>query len=114
MAERRMISKKVIYKNSFLDLNEGAIALYMFLIIEADDDGFVDGLRRIPRCPFATEENLSLLINSGYVIKFRSGVLLIAHWKKQNVVARDRYTPTEYKAEKAQVYIDDDGSYRQV
>ena len=112
MAERRMISKKIIYKNSFLDLSDGAISLYLFLIIEADDDGFVDGLRRMPRCSFVSRKNLSELINAGFVIQFKSGVLLIVHWKKQNSVARDRYSPTEYKAELSQVFIDDDGSYR--
>ena len=41
MAERRMISKSLLMDNSFLSLGNDSKALYIYLLIFADDDGFV-------------------------------------------------------------------------
>lgn len=41
MAERRMISKSLLMDNEFLSLSNDEKALYFYLLMFADDDGFI-------------------------------------------------------------------------
>src|SRR5207244_3191550 len=36
-------------------------------------------------------------------IRFQSGVIVVTHWKQNNYLRNDRYTPTIYKAERDQL-----------
>lgn len=47
MAEKRMLSKKVLDTDAFLDMPLSAQALYFHLVINADDEGFVGNPKRI-------------------------------------------------------------------
>ena len=42
MAERRMMSKKIIHSDAFLDMPATSQNLYFHLLLEADDEGFVN------------------------------------------------------------------------
>ena len=47
MAEKRMLSKKVLDTDAFLDMPLSAQALYFHLVINADDEGFGGNPKRI-------------------------------------------------------------------
>ena len=61
MAVRRMISVNVVSGDAFLDLPVGAQALYFHLVLQGDDDGFVNSPRGVMRMVGAAEEDLRLL-----------------------------------------------------
>ena len=65
MAERRMVSKGIIRQDKFLDLTLGAQALYMHLLAEADDEGFVGNPKRIRLMVGASDKDLKRLYESG-------------------------------------------------
>ena len=111
MADRRMISKKLILSDSFDTLAEKAKLLYLRLIIEADDDGFVGGLRHILSAAGVNKRSLEALCDKGFTILFSSGVVVVRHWKIHNRVPKDRYTPTMYIAEREQLTLDESGAY---
>lgn len=69
MADRRMFHKNVVESDAFLDMPTSAQALYFHIGMYADDDGFVNGPRRIARLIGASNEDLQLLI-----------VLLLLHY----------------------------------
>jgi len=48
----------------------------------------------------AGEDDLKVLLSKGFVIPFESGVIVITHWKQNNYIQSDRYTPTIYRQEK--------------
>jgi hypothetical protein len=48
----------------------------------------------------AGEDDLKVLLAKGFVIRFETGVIVITHWKQNNYLRNDRYTPTIYKAER--------------
>ena len=50
-------------------------------------------------------DDLNLLAAKGFVRPFESGVLVIVDWKKNNLLRPDRYTPTQFQKEKAQLGI---------
>lgn len=101
MAKRRMFSQQITESDSFLDMPLSAQALYFHLGMSADDDGFVNNPRRIQRVVGANDDDLKLLIAKKFIITFESGVIVIKHWKINNYIPKDRYTPTVYQEEKA-------------
>ena len=100
MAKRRMFSQQITDSDSFLDMPLSAQALYFHLGMTADDDGFVNNPKRIQRVIGANEDDLKLLIAKKFIIAFESGVVVIKHWKINNAIRSDRYTPTVDTEEK--------------
>ena len=112
MARRRMIAGRIIGQDAFLEMSSGAQALYYQLIVEADDDGFVANPKKITRGVGRTASELEELIDSGYVLRFGSGVVVITHWNAQNEIKKDRYNSTVYKAEYEQLCLDSEQAYQ--
>lgn len=105
MAERRMISKKVIDSDEFFELTDKAKAFYIYLILEADDDGFIGNLKAVTRGCGANTKTVESLINQGLLLHFSDKVAAITHWPMQNKVRSDRYTKTLYQKEFAQLKV---------
>lgn len=99
MAERRMISKSVLASDRFLDMSKPAQALYIQLILEADDDGFLSSRKRVMRVSLASEESYLELLANHFVCEFDNGILVVLDWPLMNHVQKDRYVPTVYQNE---------------
>ncbi len=99
MAERRMIAKSVIDNDKFADLSVNARLLYVYMILYADDYGFVNSVKRLMRETEATEKDLDSLTGSGFAIRFESGVYLIAHWLLMNKIQPSRIKETVFTQE---------------
>ena len=100
MAERRMFAKSVVLDDKFLSLPLSARCLYFMLGMEADDDGFVGAPKRVMRTCGVNKHALQLLEDAGYLHSFDSGVVAIVHWSRNNLLRKDRYTPTVYEKER--------------
>ena len=111
MANRRLMSKSVLYSDSFSTLSADAAKLYIYMILESDDDGFIGHMRQVVMIAEVKEEALEELINKGFVIRFKSGVCVVVHWRIHNIIDRTGYTPTEFKIERSQVYVNDEYIY---
>src|SRR6267142_4842881 len=98
MAQRRMFSSQIVSSDEFLEMPLTSQALYFHLGMSADDDGFVSP-RKVLRMTGAGEDDLKVLIAKNFVIRFQSGVIVVTHWKQNNYLRNDRYTPTIYKEE---------------
>jgi hypothetical protein len=102
MAQRRMFSSQIVNSDEFLEMPLTSQALYFHLGMSADDDGFVSP-RKILRMTGAGDDDLKVLLAKGFAIHFLSGVIVITHWKQNNYIQKDRYTPTIYTKERAQL-----------
>jgi len=111
MADRRMFTQKIIDSDSFLDMPLSAQSLYFHLNMRADDDGFINNPKKIQRMIGATEDDLKLLFAKRFVLGFESGVIVIKHWRMHNLIRKDRYHPTVYQEEMAEIGIKENGSY---
>jgi hypothetical protein len=94
-----MFSSQIVSSDDFLEMPLTSQALYFHLGMSADDDGFVSP-RKVLRMTGAGQDDLKVLIAKNFVIPFESGVIVITHWKQNNYLRNDRYTPTIYKAER--------------
>ena len=111
MAERRMISKKIVCTDKFLSLSDKSKIAYFYLLMEADDDGFIGNVRAVMSMCGIGLKSLTPLIENDYLLWFNSGVAAIAHWRAQNRVPKDRYTPTIYIDECSKLALDDNMKY---
>ena len=57
---------------------------------------------------------MKLLIAKQFTIPFESGVVVIKHWRLHNYIQKDRYKPTIYQDEKAQLNVENNGVYENV
>src|SRR3984893_9667332 len=102
MAQRRMFSAQIVNADAFLDMPISSQALYFHLGMSADDDGFVSP-RKVLRMIGVGDDDLKVLLSKGFVIPFDSGVIVITHWKQNNYIQADRYSPSIYKEERAKL-----------
>lgn len=105
MANRRMFSADVVCTDRFVEMPSSTQALYFQLGMKADDDGFISSPKQITRMVGAAEDDLKLLAAKGFIIPFESGVVVISDWKINNLIRKDRYTPTRCLDEMKQLSI---------
>lgn len=111
MAQKRMFSLQVTDTDQFLDMPTSAQCLYFHLGMHGDDDGFVSSPKRIVRAAGCSETDLDTLEDSGFIIKFDSGVIVVRDWKLNNTLKNDRYHPTVYQEEMKRIETDESGRY---
>ena len=97
MANRRMFSRSITGSGRFLRLSAQARALYYDLGMEADDDGFAEAYVRM-LATGSTEETLMELSDKGFItiLDWDDLVVHINGWQKNNLIRKDRYTPSRY------------------
>jgi len=105
MAAKRMFLLNIINSDAFVDMSLSARGLYFHLAMEADDEGFLSSALRITRSVGGTKELLDELVDSGYLIRFDSGIYLIRDWFQHNTIKPDRGSKTIHEAEKEQVKL---------
>lgn len=91
MSARRMFSSKVVRTDNFLAMPKDTQYLYIQLLLEADDDGFITNAKSTMKTLECTEDDLALLIAKNYLISFPSGIVLVKHWNVLNTIRKDRY-----------------------
>ena len=97
MAERRMLSIKITSSARFLRMSHASQALYMHLVMNADDDGVVEAFS-IMRLAAANEENLQELADRKLIRILNED--LVAHildWDENNKIRSDRKRDSIYK-----------------
>lgn len=111
MAQKRMFDKRVIDSDSFLEMPLTTQAVYFHFNMRADDDGFVDNWKGILRLIGGKEDDLRVLISKRFIIPFHNGVIVITHWKINNLLRKDRYVETIHQWEKNQLTTGENGEY---
>ncbi len=112
MAERRMFAKSIILFGDFLELTANAQLLYLFLNMQADDDGFVGNPKSVLYLVRNGRKCLQELVDRGLVLKLSENVVVITHWLVHNQIRKDRYKPTYYAKELALLTKTPSGAYR--
>ena len=111
MAERRMMTRKVTDDDHFLSLSSSAQALYLHLMMSADDDGFNNQVTIAMFRAHASVQDLQALLEARYIYQFEDGVIVIRHWRMANALRKDRYTPTAFQKELKSLRVDERGVY---
>ncbi len=111
MAKRRMLSSDIVGGDNSISLPATAQALYLHLNQDADDDGFNNRITMALLKSHSDENDLKLLENKGFIIRFESGVIVIKHWRTHNYIRKDTYNATAHKTEKSLLIFDENNTY---
>lgn len=114
VAQRRMISLKIVDTDIFLDMPLTARYLYLEFCTRADDEGFIASPKKILRMVGCSDDDFKILIAKQFIIPFESGVCVIKHWKIHNYIRSDRFTETIYLNEKSLLAVDENSAYVKV
>lgn len=95
-----MFDCEIINQDNFYDLSSDAIAFYFLLGMNADDEGFANP-NKIMKLYNVSIDSLKVLIAKNYVIPFKSGVVVITDWKRNNWLDKRRLKATIYQEEKS-------------
>ena len=106
-----MISVDVLGSDKYVRLPFSSQAIYIQMILNADDDGIVDNVESLIRILGIEKKYYCELVNREFVIEFDTGVAAIAHWRKMNKVRADRYCPTDYTKELKSLTVDEKDRY---
>ncbi len=106
-----MMNKIILQSDAFSDMSHGAKILYIYMCMDADDDGFVDNTRQIVKIHDLKPEHLKELTDKRFVLAFGSGIHVVKHWFLHNRIASDRYKRTKYVEERSTLQKKDDGAY---
>lgn len=110
---RRMFSPQIVDSDAFLDMSASAQNLYFHLGMRADDDGFVGNPKKILRMVGGNDDDLKILLAKRFILTFENGVIVIKHWRINNLVRKDWYRPTQYLEEKNTLFLKENGAYTQ-
>jgi len=110
MAQKRMFDRAIIEQDKFLNISLSAKAIYFLLGMEADDEGFVSP-NRVLRLYGGEAGDLKNLIDTGLVIPFESGVVVITNWNENNYLDKNRIKQTKYLKERQQLLLTPQGKY---
>ena len=108
MAIKRMFSREVIELLGFDVLSDKAKMGYVYLGLNADDDGFVTNPKKLGVSKLTVE----VLEKAGFIYRFSNGTVLIRHWFVHNTIRKDMYKPTLYAEQKALVILDESKVYQ--
>ena len=114
MADRRMFAKSIVLSDAFLDMPATARCLYFTLGMFADDDGFVNSPKSIMRQCGSSMDDMNVLLAKKFVYSFDGGVVVIKHWRINNLLRADRHRETTYTEELKLLEIDENGAYKLV
>jgi len=106
-----MMSKKIIHSDAFLDMPATSQNLYFHLLLEADDEGFVNSPKRIQRTVGASDGDAQMLIAKKFIISFESGVIVIKHWRIHNYIQNDRFKFSAHTKERSMLSVNSNNSY---
>ncbi|VDG20646.1 phage replication initiation protein [Lactobacillus plantarum] [Lactiplantibacillus mudanjiangensis] len=114
MAQRRMMSKQITETDLFMDLPLSSQALYLHLIMNADDDGFLGNAKTVLRMAGASNDDFKLLVAKQFIIVFDDGITVIKDWRIHNYIQKDRYRSTMYIRHKKELAVDKNQSYQRI
>jgi hypothetical protein len=106
-----MISKSLLMDNEFLSLSNDEKALYFYLLMFADDDGFIKRSIMIDGVLHVSDDNYNNLENKGLIISENSEIKVITHWNTLETIREKLYTPTVYLDYRSQLFLKVDYSY---
>ena len=109
-----MFCVDITHSDSFRDMPLSAQALYFHLGMDADDDGVVNSPKSVQRSLGASADDLRILIAKRFIIPIaQSEIVVIKHWKINNLIQKDRYTASKYKKELELLELDENRAYRE-
>jgi hypothetical protein len=90
MAQRRMLSLRIVDSARFLQMPLAAHALYFHLALHADDDGVVESFP-VMRTTGAAQDDLRILLTKKFIHQLNDDlVVFVTDWREHNFIRADQ------------------------
>lgn len=99
MARRMINSAYISSSDSFTEMSHSAQALYIHLMLNADDYGFIGNPKATGRLIGCGKETLDELERYSFIICFESGCAVIKHWWCHQSIPEKRIKNTQWQEE---------------
>ena len=99
MAVSRMVNKDFIAADLFRRMPISSRLLYFYLLIYADDDGFVDSPIRIMEEANASQLDYTILESNNLIIFFPTRICVVTDWHVHNNIPPSKYHKTRHQNE---------------
>ena len=96
MAEKRMLSKSFLFDSKFMTMPDSAQVLYVYLHVNADDDGIIDSYSIIKMLG-SKEDDLKILQAKGYIVPIDDYLVFLPDWLQNQSLRIDRYRPSMHR-----------------
>ena len=96
MAEKRMLSKSFLLDSKFMTMPDSAQVLYVYLNVNADDDGIIDSYSIIKMLG-SKEDDLKILQAKGYIVPIDDYLVFLPDWLQNQSLRIDRYRPSMHR-----------------
>lgn len=103
MAEKRMLSKSFLLDSKFMTMPDSAQVLYVYLNVNADDDGIIDSYSIIKMLG-SKEDDLKILQAKGYIVPIDDYLVFLPDWLQNQSLRIDRYRPSMYRFKLLNLY----------
>ena len=103
MAEKRMLSKSFLLDSKFMTMPDSAQVLYVYLNVNADDDGIIDSYS-IVKMLGSNEDDLKILQARGYIVPIDDYLVFLPDWLQNQSLRIDRYRPSMYRFKLLNLY----------
>ena len=110
MSSKRMFTAKITDSDPFTDMPLSAQGLYFQFCMNADDDGFVNRVKKIMGNVGASKKDYQYLVDNRFILVI-DGVVVIKHWRMHNTISRNRYHETQYTDIKEKLLLKENGAY---
>lgn len=107
MARSRMVNKDFIAADLFRRMPISSRLLYFYLLIYADDDGFVDSPIRIMEEANASQLDYTILESNNLIIFFNTRICVVTDWHVHNNIPPSKYHPTRHQNEYKMLIYDE-------
>lgn len=108
---RSLISSTIIGSDAFKGLPHSSQALYIQMLIQADNYGFVNNAKSIALSINAKYKDVENLVSSGLILKFPSEIFVIKHYFIHNSIKPSRRNSTNYSTELSYLAIKTNNAY---
>lgn len=96
MAEKRMLSKSFLFDSKFMTMPDSAQVLYVYLNVNADDNGIIDSYSIIKMLG-SKEDDLKILQAKGYIVPIDDYLVFLPDWLQNQSLRIDRYRPSMHR-----------------
>lgn len=111
MARRMINSAYISSSDMFTEMSHSAQALYIHLMLSADDYGFIGNPKTTARLIGCGKETLNELEKYSFIIWFESGCVVIKHWWCHQSIPEKRIKDTQWQEELSLLTKKDNGAY---
>jgi hypothetical protein len=107
---RRMLDSRIVGSDAFVSLPVSAQAVYLQLVFEADDDGFINNTIKTALGCGGSKSDVDALVSNRFILKIDT-VYVIKAWRMMNTIRKERKKDTVYKEQLAKLTVREDGCY---